>query len=232
MGRTIKGLQERRSYKIAKNGLPQFTSNFQGWGGTNKKVAEAKPSEEKAEEASAGVEPVAERGPVVELGEILTRPIVPVARKMEESPKAVAPAPPMRMDVQMEAEEAWAAMITTAATPPIIAPPAPTRVDRSAPAPEGPSASASRKSVWGLLLRKLTFCRPPVKVRTVQTELALERVAVVRNDLSDDDLEVRPSKAAKERNPFKTGAKSRRMKEAKEEEEAAEPELMTAAPQP
>ncbi len=247
MGRTIKGLQERRSYKIAKNGLPQFTSSFQGWGGMSKKATEAKRPGLEAEIATAEIETAVGAAKVIQAEEILMPPTVAVARMAEEPVAVAAPALPTRMDVEMEAEETWAAMITTAAPAAMVkalavetpqeaaAAPAPVRVDRSAPVSANESAaamSASRESVWRLLLRKLTFRRPPVKVRTVQTELALERVAVVRNDLSDDDLEVRPRKAVKERNPFKAGAKSRRTREAKEEKAAApapEPELAAAA---
>ena len=79
--------------------------------------------------------------------------------------------------------------------------------------------------MWELLLRRMTFRRRMVKVRGVQTELALERVSPVRNDLSDADLEVIPRMDTRKResNPFRSGARARRVKEAKEEIDTALP---------
>jgi hypothetical protein len=241
MGRTIKGLKERRSYTMAKDGLPQFTSNFQGWSAMAKKAAEPKelaPEPEKIlEEARPAVEMLAVEETFVATEEILTTTAAPMARKIEhlDNPAQTMeleplPALPTRMNVEMEAaEESWAATITAAAAASEASP-----VEKETPA-VGASArldrTTDRPGVWRLFLQKLMFRRPPVKVKSVQTELALDRVAVVRNDLSDDDLEVRPRKTAKGRNPFKTAAeaKSRRTRAAKEEKETAPEPVLAGA---
>jgi hypothetical protein len=74
----------------------------------------------------------------------------------------------------------------------------------TATAPQPPTLApqpAGRQTVWN---RLAGFCRgflqrwaarrkgSPFQGRTVQTELGLERVKVIRNDLSEDDLEVVP----------------------------------------
>jgi hypothetical protein len=90
-----------------------------------------------------------------------------------------------------------------------------------------PAVVKAKEDVWGVLLRRITFRRRAVKVRGVQTELALEKVSVIRNDLSDADLEVVPRMEAKKigSNPFRGGRGARRAKEAKEETNA-EPALV------
>ena len=52
----------------------------------------------------------------------------------------------------------------------------------------------------------------------MRPELALERVAVMRNDLSDDDLVIQPRMEArkKDANPFARGEKAGRAKKAEE----------------
>jgi hypothetical protein len=75
----------------------------------------------------------------------------------------------------------------------------------TAPAPQPPALApqpVQRQPVWN---RVVVVCREfllrwtasgktsPFQARTVQTELALEKVTVIRNDLSEDDLEVIPA---------------------------------------
>jgi hypothetical protein len=74
------------------------------------------------------------------------------------------------------------------------------------PAPAPPQPTLARQPVGGQLVwnRLADLCRAflqrwtatrkmsPFQGHTVQTELALERVRVVRNDLSEDDMEVIP----------------------------------------
>lgn len=74
----------------------------------------------------------------------------------------------------------------------------------SAPTPKppaAPSAPATREPVWNQLVavgrelfKKWADGRKtsPFQRPTVQTELALEKITVVRNDLSEDDVEVIP----------------------------------------
>jgi hypothetical protein len=104
---------------------------------------------------------------------------------------------------------------------PAKAPVAPITQETPRPAPT-PGAEKAKAGMWQLLLRRITFRRRVVKVRGVQTELALERVSPIRNDLSDADLEVIPRMDAKKResNPFQGRAQARRVKEAKEEKNA------------
>jgi hypothetical protein len=79
----------------------------------------------------------------------------------------------------------------------------------TAPAPMPTARRDSKAGIWRLLLERITGKRRVTKVTSVQTELALDRVAPLRNDLSDDDLEVRQPRAPKGFNPFAT-AQARR----------------------
>jgi hypothetical protein len=67
--------------------------------------------------------------------------------------------------------------------------------------PAAPPAPSPREPMWNQLIsvcreffKKWTAGRnaSPFQKRTVQTELALEKITVARNDLSEDDVEVIP----------------------------------------
>jgi hypothetical protein len=91
----------------------------------------------------------------------------------------------------------------------------------SAPTPKppvAPPAPAPREPMWNQVV---AFCREffdkwtkernasPFQKRTVQTELALEKITVVRNDLSEEDVEVirvpKKEKREKAANPIPVG---------------------------
>ena len=67
--------------------------------------------------------------------------------------------------------------------------------------PTPPPASKPKLSAWMQKVNPLAYlpsreADKPVKARAVQTELSLERVKVMRNDLNDTDLEVIPARTA------------------------------------
>jgi hypothetical protein len=77
--------------------------------------------------------------------------------------------------------------------------PAPRPIAPTPKPPATPPAPAPREPIWNQvvaicrdLFKKWTDGRnaSPFQRRTVQTELALEKITVVRNDLSEEDVEV------------------------------------------
>lgn len=172
-------------------------------------------------------------------------PVEPVAAAaLEVFPASVSMPRPHRMSVDMDpTESSWSAPIALAEPSPEMAemaemtetpePPSAGNEQKDhpvAPRPFAPSPRPAREPWWSRLVRKFSFRRPPPRLAGVQTELALERVAVVRNDLSDDDLEVRLRKVPTGRNPFKgVAAKSARASKAREKSAIAGPPIAEPA---
>ncbi len=66
-------------------------------------------------------------------------------------------------------------------------------------AAQAPSGVAYPSGRWTILRRHFGFRTSEGKAALIQGELRLDAVRVVRNDLSDSDLEVIPARAAKQR---------------------------------
>jgi len=91
--------------------------------------------------------------------------------------------------------------------------PAPQPIEESKPkielAPPESAKKETKAGVWRLLLNRMLRKRRVDMGKSVQTELALERVSVIRNDLSDYDLEVRPKVVQKKAGEEKDAAFTR-----------------------
>jgi hypothetical protein len=148
-------------------------------------------------------------------------------------PAAPAPVQVELLKSELTPAETAAANLKETVPLPVIAPKAGLAATAPAPAPAAPAAPAAtgpkvpgRVARWIEKLNPLAwwsarrpagksavprFQRPPV-----QWELSLDRVKVVRNDLSDADVEIVPAKPAAKRQP-RTGVRTEASAEIKPE---------------
>jgi hypothetical protein len=146
--------------------------------------------------------------PVVFAAATTVNPFAPAATgPMELSFSFDAPVQPVAVPVVVK--EAQVAPMTPTVEAKPICPAGPAVVVASAKAPVSepvmrptpPPASKPKLSAWIQKVNPLAYlpsreADKPVKARAVQTELSLERVKVMRNDLNDTDLEVIPARTA------------------------------------
>jgi hypothetical protein len=201
-GRTIRGMTNTRSaYKVTGHALPRFG---------RARLGPLRVDMDPPQQPLLVPLMVAEPAPAKET----PAPLNAAACDMADAPTHTTPEPQKSVTTRIWNFWRQAAPKAKSEIPP---PPPPLRQE-PAIEPPTPAATKAKAGIWRLLLQRITFRRRVVKVRGIQTELALERVAVIRNDLSDADLEVIPRMDAKKResNPFRGSAKARRAKQAEE----------------
>jgi hypothetical protein len=210
-GQTIRGMTNTRSaYKLTRHALPRFGTSRIG-----PLRIEMEPPQQPLFVPLIVVEPE----PVKETPAPEPAPVKPV--KIAACQPVGSPLDKLSGPIKAGATRVW--NFWKRATPKSEVVQAPPRLAEPSAPPPTPAAVEAKAGIWRLLLQRITFRRRVVKVRGVQTELALERVAVIRNDLSDADLEVIPRMDAKKResNPFRSSAKAWRVKQTEEERKAA-----------
>ncbi len=200
-GRSLIGMRDTHSpYRMrTENLLPKFESAKNPFAGLAK-----------AEQPVAKVEPVAAVAvePTIAIATATANPFAAVPTgAMELSFSFDAPQQPVAVPVVVK--EAQVAPVTATIEAKPICPAGPAVVVASAKAPvtepvmrpTPPPAPKLKLSAWMQKVNPLAYlpareADKPVKARAVQTELSLERVKVMRNDLNDTDLEVIPARTA------------------------------------